>query len=50
MSKNAMIFLAIAAAILAAVLTSNFLVDFHDWNRMQDCTTAGGRNCGPTHR
>jgi len=49
-SKNVAILLAIAAAIAAAVLLSNFLVDFHDWNRMQGCASTGGRNCGPTHR
>jgi len=50
MSKNVAIFLAIAIAIGSALLLSNFLVDFHDWNRMQDCASTGGRNCGPTHR
>ena len=46
MSNDAFKYLAIIAAVVAAVLISNFLVDFHDWNRTQTCVTAGGRNCG----
>jgi hypothetical protein len=50
MSRDALKFLAIAAAIVAAVLLSNFLVDFYDWNKEQSCASTGGRNCGPMHR
>jgi hypothetical protein len=40
--------LLIAAAIATAVLLTEFLFSFYDWNRMQACATAGGRNCGGT--
>jgi hypothetical protein len=42
---------AIVVAIAAAFVLAQFLFDFYDWNRMQSCATAGGRNCGggPTH-
>lgn len=43
-------YLAILAAIAAAVLISNFLIDFYDWNRTQACATGGGRNCAMYHR
>jgi hypothetical protein len=39
-------YLAIIAAIGAAVLLSQFLFDFYDWNKTQTCASAGGRNCG----
>jgi hypothetical protein len=38
--------LLIVAAIVTAVLLTEFLFSFYDWNRMQACATAGGRNCG----
>jgi hypothetical protein len=38
--------LLIAAAIAVAFLLTEFLFSFYDWNRMQACATAGGRNCG----
>jgi len=38
--------LLILAAIVAAVLLSQFLFAFYDWNREQSCATAGGRGCG----
>lgn len=37
--------LAILAAILAVLGGYELLVQFHDWNRLQSCATAGGRNC-----
>jgi hypothetical protein len=49
MSNDGIKVLAILAAIVAAVLLSNFLVDFYDWNRTQTCASAGGRNCGAYH-
>lgn len=39
-------YLAILAAILAAIALSQFLFDFYQWNRSQSCATGGGRNCG----
>lgn len=38
-------YLAIAAAIGAAILLSQFLFDFYDWNKTQSCATGGGRRC-----
>ncbi|HXQ51159.1 MAG TPA: hypothetical protein VN802_08710 [Stellaceae bacterium] len=38
--------LLIVAAIVVAVLLSQLLFDFYEWNREQSCATAGGRNCG----
>jgi len=29
-----------------AVLLSQFLFTFYEWNREQSCATTGGRNCG----
>jgi hypothetical protein len=46
MSNDAVKVLAIVAAIVAVLLISNFMVDFYDWNKTQDCATSGGRNCG----
>jgi hypothetical protein len=39
-------YLAIIAAIVAAIVLSQFLFEFHQWNRSQSCATGGGRNCG----
>lgn len=39
-------YLAIIAAIVAAVVLSQLLFDFYQWNRLQTCATGGGRNCG----
>jgi hypothetical protein len=38
--------LIILAAIGTAVLLSQLLFTFYQWNREQACATAGGRNCG----
>jgi hypothetical protein len=37
--------LAILAALLAVFACYEFLVQFHDWNRLQTCASAGLRNC-----
>ena len=39
-------YLAIILAIAAAIGLSQLLFEFYDWNRMQSCSTGGGRNCG----
>jgi hypothetical protein len=39
-------YLAIIGAIVAAILLSQFLFDFYDWNKTQSCASTGGRNCG----
>jgi hypothetical protein len=39
-------YLAIIAAIIAAILGSQLLFEFYDWNKQQSCATSGGRNCG----
>ena len=39
-------YLAIIAAIVAAIVLSQFLFDFYDWNKQQTCASTGGRNCG----
>jgi hypothetical protein len=39
-------YLAIIAAIGTAILLSQFLFDFYDWNQMQSCASSGGRRCG----
>lgn len=39
-------YLALIAAIVAAVVLSQLLFDFYQWNRLQTCATGGGRNCG----
>jgi hypothetical protein len=39
-------YLAIIGAIGAAILLSQFLLDFYDWNKTQSCASTGGRNCG----
>ena len=46
MTPDRLKILAIVAFIAAAILISNFLFDFYQWNREQTCATAGGRNCG----
>jgi hypothetical protein len=38
-------YLAIIACILAALLGSQLLFKFYEWNRLQSCATAGWRNC-----
>jgi hypothetical protein len=38
--------LLIIAAIAVALLLSEFLFDFYEWNQQQACATSGGRNCG----
>jgi hypothetical protein len=38
--------LIILAAIGTAILLSQLLFTFYQWNREQTCATAGGRNCG----
>jgi hypothetical protein len=43
---GAMKYLAIVAAIGAAILLSQLLFNFYDWNKTQSCASAGGRNCG----
>jgi hypothetical protein len=42
--------LAILAAIVAAFLGYRLLLEFHDWNSLQNCATGGGRNCGMYNR
>jgi hypothetical protein len=43
-------YLAIIAAIIAAIVLSQFLFDFYDWNKTQSCLSTGGRNCGGAPR
>ena len=38
--------LLIAAAIVAVIVLSQLLFEFHQWDRMQACASGGGRNCG----
>jgi len=38
--------LLVAAALIAAVVLTQLLFEFYEWNRLQECATAGGRNCG----
>jgi hypothetical protein len=45
MSPDRLKIIAILAAILAVFLGYEVLVQFHDWNRLQSCATAGGRHC-----
>lgn len=40
-------YLLIIIAILVVLVLSELMVEFHDWNRQQDCMAAGGRHCGP---
>lgn len=37
--------LLIVAAIVAAIVLSQLLFQFYEWNRLQACATSGGRNC-----
>jgi hypothetical protein len=46
MTPDRLKLLAIVAAIVAAFLGYEVMIQFHDWNRLQTCVTAGGRNCG----
>ena len=39
-------YLLIIIAILVVLVLSELMVEFHDWNRQQDCLAAGGRHCG----
>jgi hypothetical protein len=39
-------YLAIIAAIAVAIVLSQLMFQFHEWNRLQSCATGGGRNCG----
>jgi hypothetical protein len=43
-------YLAIIVAIGAAIVLSQLLFDFYDWNKTQSCASTGGRNCGGTGR
>jgi hypothetical protein len=45
-TRRDMKYLAIIVAIGAAILLSQFLFDFYDWNKTQTCASTGGRNCG----
>jgi hypothetical protein len=46
MTPDRLKFVAILAALAAVFLCYELVVQFDDWNRMQSCATAGGRNCG----
>jgi hypothetical protein len=39
-------FLAVIAFVVAALLGAELLFKFYEWDRLQNCATAGGRNCG----
>jgi hypothetical protein len=39
-------YLAIIGAIVAAIVLSQLLFEFYEWNQEQSCATTGGRNCG----
>jgi len=39
-------YLAIIGAIVAAIVLSQLMFDFYEWNQRQSCASAGGRNCG----
>jgi hypothetical protein len=39
-------YLAIIGAIVAAIVLSQLLFEFYEWNQLQSCASAGGRNCG----
>ena len=45
MTPDRLKFLAILAAIAAIFVGYEVLVQFDNWNRLQTCATAGGRNC-----
>ncbi len=36
----------VLAAIVIAILLSQLLFQFYEWNQLQSCATSGGRNCG----
>jgi hypothetical protein len=38
--------LLVAAAVIAAVVLTQLLFEFYQWNKLQECAAAGGRNCG----
>ena len=38
-------YLAIIAFVIAAVGGAELMFKFYEWNRLQTCATAGGRNC-----
>jgi hypothetical protein len=38
-------YVAIIAFIAAALGGAELMIKFHDWNRLQTCATAGGRDC-----
>jgi hypothetical protein len=41
-------YLLIIIAILTTIALSELLIEFHDFNKQQDCLSAGGgRRCGP---
>ena len=41
-------YLLIIIAILTTIALSELLIEFHDFNKEQDCLSAGGgRRCGP---
>ena len=41
-------YLLIIIAVLTTLVLSELLIEFHDWNKEQDCLSAGGgRRCGP---
>jgi hypothetical protein len=37
--------LLVVAAIAAALILTEFLFDFYQWDQEQACASAGGRNC-----
>jgi hypothetical protein len=41
-------YLLIIIAILSVFVLSEFLFEFYQVNKEQDCLAAGGRRCGPT--
>ena len=40
-------YLLIIIAILTTLVLTELLIEFHDFNKQQDCLSAGGRRCGP---
>jgi len=41
-------YLLIIIAILSVLVLSEFLFEFYQVNKEQDCLAAGGRRCGPS--
>ncbi len=39
-------YLAIIGLIVAAIVLSQLLFNFYQWNQEQSCASTGGRNCG----